>query len=80
MTIDDWLADACADADRRGLPDLKPLVASLADSTRILRREAWGEAELPGQPISAGHPAEAPDSQRPDGGGSPGASDAGAGR
>jgi hypothetical protein len=41
MTIEDWLANACADADRRGLPDLKPLLASLADATRALRNGGW---------------------------------------
>jgi hypothetical protein len=44
MTIEDWLADACADADRRGLADLKPLLASLADGTRALRTAGWEEA------------------------------------
>jgi hypothetical protein len=38
MNIDDWLRAACADADRRGLPDLKPLLETLARSTANLRR------------------------------------------
>ncbi len=38
MTIADWLAAACADADRRGLSELKPLLESLARSTAALRR------------------------------------------
>ena len=37
MKIEDWLESACADADRRGLPELKPLLASLARSTANLR-------------------------------------------
>lgn len=37
MDIEAWLAAAQADADRRGLPDLKPLLASLAAATRALR-------------------------------------------
>lgn len=37
MTVDDWLAMALADADRRGLPDLKPLLETLARATRTLR-------------------------------------------
>ncbi len=41
MTIDDWLAVACADADRRGLEDLKPLLVTLAGATRALREEGW---------------------------------------
>jgi hypothetical protein len=36
--LDDWLASAMADADRRGLPDLKPLLETLARSTAGLRR------------------------------------------
>jgi len=37
MTIDAWVKAACADADRRGLPELKPLLESLARSTAVLR-------------------------------------------
>ena len=44
MTIGDWLEAACADADRRGLPELKPLLASLAEATRALRSADWGKA------------------------------------
>ena len=44
MTIDDWLASACADADRRGLADLKPLLVTLAGATRALREAGWDAA------------------------------------
>ena len=44
MTIEDWLTGACADADRRGLADLKPLLESLADATRTLRTAGWADA------------------------------------
>jgi hypothetical protein len=37
MTIDDWLKAACEDAERRGLPELKPLLESLARSMAALR-------------------------------------------
>jgi hypothetical protein len=37
MTVDDWLAQAIADAERRGLADLKPLLESLARTTTALR-------------------------------------------
>jgi hypothetical protein len=37
MTIDDWLKAAIADAERRGLPGLKPLLESLARATAALR-------------------------------------------
>ena len=37
MTIDAWLAMALADAERRGLPDIRPLLETLARSLRALR-------------------------------------------
>jgi len=62
MTIEDWLAGACADADRRGLADLKPLLESLADATRALRAAGWVDANgTPAEPLpsdTAAPPAE----------------------
>jgi hypothetical protein len=37
MTIDDWLHWALADAERRGLPALKPLLEALARAMTSLR-------------------------------------------
>jgi hypothetical protein len=37
MTVEEWLAMAIADAERRGLPELKPLLEGLAQATRTLR-------------------------------------------
>ncbi len=37
MTIDDWLKAAIADAERRGLPALKPILEALARATLTLR-------------------------------------------
>jgi hypothetical protein len=37
MTIDQWLQAALADADRRGLPGLKPVLEALAKATKALR-------------------------------------------
>jgi hypothetical protein len=37
MTIESWLKEAVADAERRGLPELKPILEALARSTRALR-------------------------------------------
>ena len=37
MTVEDWLRIVTADAEARGLPQLKPLLESLALSTRRLR-------------------------------------------
>ena len=37
MTVDAWLKAAIEDAERCGLPELKPLLETLARSTRALR-------------------------------------------
>ena len=58
MTIDDWLAAACADADRRGLPELRPLLESLADATRDLRAVAWDDLLQAHVPATAGEEPE----------------------
>ncbi|MEI6666620.1 MAG: hypothetical protein WCP29_00585 [Acidobacteriota bacterium] len=59
MTLDDWLACACADADRRELPDLKPLLTGLAQATRVLRDADWNDL------AGAGRPAAGPDTPVP---------------
>jgi hypothetical protein len=41
MTVAQWLEDATRDADRRGLPALKPLLEALARSTNALRGADW---------------------------------------
>ena len=43
MTVDDWLKMALADAERRQLPDLKPLLEGLAQSLRALRNADFNE-------------------------------------
>ncbi len=47
MTVQDWYAWACADAERRGMPALKPLLQALADWTQALRSADWDAAERP---------------------------------
>jgi hypothetical protein len=42
MTVESWHASAKADAERRGLPELKPLLETLARSTAALRLAASG--------------------------------------
>lgn len=37
MTIESWLQAAIADAEKRGLPELKPILEGLARSTTALR-------------------------------------------
>ena len=41
MTGDDWLNAAKADAQRRQLPALEPLLEALARATRRLRAAEW---------------------------------------
>ncbi|MEW6321274.1 MAG: hypothetical protein AB1635_09305 [Acidobacteriota bacterium] len=41
MTVDRWLEAARADAERRGRPELLPLLDGLAGATRALRAAAW---------------------------------------
>lgn len=43
MTVDRWLTAALADAERRGLPELKPLLQGLASSITALRAADWNE-------------------------------------
>jgi hypothetical protein len=43
-TIQAWLEEALADARRRGLPELEPLLRSLARSTEQLRAAAWNDS------------------------------------
>jgi hypothetical protein len=41
MTIKTWLENAIQDAERRGLPALRPLLETLARSTSGLRTADW---------------------------------------
>jgi hypothetical protein len=48
-----WLENAMQDAERRGLPELKPLLEALARATSALRDADWnldatGQADDPG--------------------------------
>jgi hypothetical protein len=48
MSVEQWVKEAVADAERRGLPELKPLIEGLAEATRVLREAApGGEADGP---------------------------------
>jgi hypothetical protein len=46
--VDAWLAAAIADAERRGLPELKPLLEALARSTVALRAADEATSSPPG--------------------------------
>lgn len=43
MDINEWLEAAKADAKRRGLDDLAPILESLAAATRLLRAAPWNQ-------------------------------------
>lgn len=60
FSIDTWKAWATADAERRGLHALKPLLEGLAGATARLRATAWIQApDRPASPASA-HASEDP--------------------
>jgi len=44
MQVDSWLEAALRDADRRGLPGLRPLLEALARATTALRAADWNVA------------------------------------
>jgi hypothetical protein len=44
-TIDAWVAAATADAERRGLPEIRPLIEALAQATRALRAADLSQQE-----------------------------------
>ena len=50
MTIDAWLAAALADAERRWLSDLRPLLEGLAAATRALREADFNLTPVPTPP------------------------------
>ena len=52
--VDAWLAAAIAAAEKRGLPELKPLLEGLATATRLLRRAPFNEDAR--GPIAAAEP------------------------
>lgn len=56
MTIESWLQAAIADAERRGLPELKPILEALARSTQALRAADFNDHAAGSQ-----HPAPHPE-------------------
>jgi hypothetical protein len=60
MTPEDWRESARADAEKRGLPDLRPMLDALARTAAVLREADWnddasGSAEsAPEAPAPAG--------------------------
>ena len=41
MTVKNWLEGAIQDAERRGLPALRPMLETLAKATSALRSADW---------------------------------------
>jgi hypothetical protein len=56
MTIDEWLEAAIADAGRRGLPELKPILETLARATRALRGADFNDDASDGRRAAAVSP------------------------
>ena len=60
MTPDHWLESARADAERRGLPDLRLALEGLARAATVLREADWnddasgGSDTAPDAPLPAG--------------------------
>jgi hypothetical protein len=59
MTVDAWLRAALADAERRGIPELKPLLETLAKATGVLRAADFNDdpSRRPDAPAAARPPA-----------------------
>ena len=53
MTIAEWLAAARADAEKRGLPDLIPMLDGLAQATERLRKADWNDDAAGKTPFDA---------------------------
>lgn len=52
-SLDDWFAFARLDAERRGLPELKPLLPGLEAALRELRTADWND-DFRAQPEAMG--------------------------
>jgi hypothetical protein len=46
MKIDAWFQNAMADAERRGLPELKPLLEALAKSVAVVRAADFNQSPV----------------------------------
>ncbi len=56
MTVDAWLNAAIEDAERRGLPELRPMLEALAQATRALRTARFGGQTPPPPASQSGDP------------------------
>jgi hypothetical protein len=46
MNVDTWLQGAVADAERRGLPELKPLLEALAKAVAAVRAADFNQSPV----------------------------------
>jgi len=46
MTIEAWLQSAVADAERRGLPELKPILETLAKAITAIRAADFNQSSV----------------------------------
>lgn len=53
-SLEDWFAFARVDAERRGLPELKPLLVGLESALRELRAADWNDDFRPQSETAAG--------------------------
>lgn len=59
--VDAWLQAAIADAEKRDLPDLVPLLKALARATETLRTTDFNDPLIDELASHAGHPGRADD-------------------
>jgi hypothetical protein len=64
MSVERWLAAAEADAERRGMPELKPLLQGLAAATTALRAAEWNERADVDRPDAAESAPSRPEDSR----------------
>jgi hypothetical protein len=57
MTLMEWLEQSKADAVRRGLADLPPILDALANATEALRAAGWNNDADGDTPRDDGEPA-----------------------
>jgi hypothetical protein len=56
VTLERWLENAVLDAERRGLPELKPLLEGLAQATALLRAARFDDPASDTMAQEAEHP------------------------
>lgn len=63
MTLDDWFAFSTTDADRRSLPDMRPVLKGLQGAAASLRAAEWNDdarGQTAAMPATASTPGATP--------------------